>query len=92
MLYVISNYFKPKVMGGDDNLKSFDIIQRLFKNNIRDFNSEACFLNLKPLFDELIKNLYLNGSNYELFKLFDDVRDGKIILEEKKEDKTHGTI
>lgn len=92
VLYVISNYFKPKIMGGDDNLKSFDIIQRLFKNNIRDFNSEACFLNLKPLFDELIKNLYLNGSNYELFKLFDDVRDGKIILEEKKEDKTHGTI
>lgn len=92
VITIISMYFKPKMVGGKENLKSIDIIQRLFKNDVKNLNSEACFLNLKPLFDALMKNLYSNSSNYELFKLFDDVRDGKVILEEKKEDKTHGSI
>lgn len=92
VITIISMYFKPKMVGGKENLKSIDIIQKLFKNDVKNFNSEACFLNLKPLFDELMKNLYSNDSDYELFKLFDDVRDGKVILEEKKEDKTHGSI
>lgn len=92
VITIISMYFKPKMVGGKENLKSIDIIQKLFKNDVKNLNSEACFLNLKPLFDELMKNLYSNDSDYELFKLFDDVRDGKVILEEKKEDKTHGSI
>lgn len=92
VITIISMYFKPKMVGGKENLKSIDIIQQLFKNDVKNLNSEACFLNLKPLFDELMKNLYSNDSDYELFKLFDDVRDGKVILEEKKEDKTHGSI
>lgn len=92
VITIISMYFKPKMIGGKENLKSIDIIQKLFKNDVKNLNSEACFLNLKPLFDELMKNLYSNDSDYELFKLFDDVRDGKVILEEKKEDKTHGSI
>lgn len=92
VITIISMYFKPKMVGGKENLKSIDIIQRLFKNDVKNLNSEACFLNLKPLFDALMKNLYSNSSNHELFKLFDDVRDGKVILEEKKEDKTYGSI
>lgn len=92
VITIISMYFKPKMVGGKENLKSINIIQKLFKNDVKNLNSEACFLNLKPLFDELMKNLYSNDSDYELFKLFDDVRDGKVILEEKKEDKTHGSI
>ena len=92
VITIISMYFKPKMVGGKENLKSIDIIQKLFKNDVKNLNSEACFLNLKPLFDELMKNLYSNDSDYELFKLFDDVRDGKVILEEKKEDKKHGSI
>lgn len=92
VITIISMYFKPKMVGGKENLKSIDIIQKLFKNDVKNLNSEACFLNLKPLFDELMKNLYSNDSDYELFKLFDDVKDGKVILEEKKEDKTHGSI
>ncbi len=92
VITIISMYFKPKMVGGKENLKSIDIIQKLFKNDVKNLNSEACFLNLKPLFDELMKNLYSNDSDYELFKLFDDVRDGEVILEEKKEDKTHGSI
>ena len=92
VITIISMYFKSKMVGGKENLKSIDIIQKLFKNDVKNLNSEACFLNLKPLFDELMKNLYSNDSDYELFKLFDDVRDGKVILEEKKEDKTHGSI
>lgn len=92
VITIISMYFKPKMVGGKENLKSIDIIQKLFKNDVKNLNSEACFLNLKPLFDGLMKNLYSNDSDYELFKLFDDVRDGKVILEEKKEDKKHGSI
>lgn len=75
---------------GNEEVSKLDIIQRLFNNNIKDFNSEAEFLNLTPLITKAYESFKSNSSTF-----YDDVLDvmnGTVILDRMEDDNSYGAI
>lgn len=75
---------------GNEEVSKLDIIQKLFNNNIKDFNSEAEFLNLTPLITKAYESFKSNSSTF-----YDDVLDvmnGTVILDRMEDDNSYGSI
>lgn len=92
VLFLIQRFFMFRLdmkLEDDDML---DIIQKIFNNNVRDFNTEAEFLNLEEF---LVKvNECFNGKleDDELYTYFLQIVNGIETLDRRDDGKNHGSI
>ena len=92
VLFLIQRFFMFRLdmkLEDDDML---DIIQKIFNNNVRDFNTEAEFLNLEEF---LVKvNECFNGKleDDELYTYFLQIVNGIETLDGRDDGKNHGSI
>lgn len=92
VLFLIQRFFMFRLdmkLEDDDML---DIIQKIFSNNVRDFNTEAEFLNLEEF---LVKvNECFNGKleDDELYTYFLQIVNGIETLDGRDDGKNHGSI
>ena len=92
VLFLIQRFFMFRLdmkLEDDDML---DIIQKIFNNNVRDFNTEAEFLNLEEF---LVKvNECFNGKleDDELYAYFLQIVNGIETLDRRDDGKNHGSI
>lgn len=92
VLFLIQRFFMFRLdmkLEDDDML---DIIQKIFNNNVRDFNTEAEFLNLEEF---LVKvNECFNGKleDDELYAYFLQIVNGIKTLDGRDDGKNHGSI
>ena len=92
VLFLIQRFFMFRLdmkLEDDDML---DIIQKIFSNNVRDFNTEAEFLNLEEF---LVKvNECFNGKleDDELYTYFLQIVNGIETLDRRDDGKNHGSI
>ena len=92
VLFLIQRFFMFRLdmkLEDDDML---DIIQKIFSNNVRDFNTEAEFLNLEEF---LVKvNECFNGKleDDELYAYFLQIVNGIETLGRRDDSKNHGSI
>lgn len=91
VLFLIQRFFmfRQNVKLPDDDM--LDIIQKIFNNNVRVFDTEAEFLDLSSLMENVVD--YFNGSlkDNEFYTHFLEVVNGIETLD-RREDKPYGSI
>ena len=74
----------------DDDM--LDIIQKIFNNNVRDFNTEAEFLNLEEFLVKVNECFNGNLEDDELYTYFLQIVNGIKTLDGRDDGKNHGSI
>lgn len=92
ILFIINLFFMfrmfPKLP--DDDM--LDIIQKIFNNNVRDFDSKAEFLNLEELIKKINKYFSASGSEFDFERYFVEIVNGLEPLDRKEESENYGNI
>ena len=67
VLLVMGWFFKAKMLGNKNNdLTSLDVIQNLFSNDVTNFDSQAHFKDLSPIFKATLADLHITGLTPDL--------------------------
>lgn len=92
VLFLIQRFFMFRLdmkLEDDDML---DIIQKIFNNNVRDFNTEAEFLNLEEFLVKVNECFNGNLEDDELYTYFLQIVNGIETLDRRDDGKNHGSI
>lgn len=92
VLFLIQRFFMFRLdmkLEDDDML---DIIQKIFNNNVRDFNTEAEFLNLEEFLVKVNECFNGNLEDDELYTYFLQIVNGIKTLDGRDDGKNHGSI
>lgn len=92
VLFLIQRFFMFRLdmkLEDDDML---DIIQKIFSNNVRDFNTEAEFLNLEEFLVKVNECFNGNLEDDELYAYFLQIVNGIETLDRRDDGKNHGSI
>lgn len=92
VLFLIQRFFMFRLdmkLEDDDML---DIIQKIFSNNVRDFNTEAEFLNLEEFLVKVNECFNGNLEDDELYTYFLQIVNGIETLDRRDDGKNHGSI
>lgn len=92
VLFLIQRFFMFRLdmkLEDDDML---DIIQKIFNNNVRDFNTEAEFLNLEEFLVKVNECFNGNLEDDELYTYFLQIVNGIETLGRRDDGKNHGSI
>ena len=94
VLLVMGWFFKAKMLGNKNNdLTSLDVIQNLFSNDVTNFDSQAHFKDLSPIFKATLADLHITGLTPDLLnQLINNIISGEVELKEREDDKYYGTI
>ncbi len=90
LLYIMSLFFTFKKFPKLEDDDMLDIIQKIFNNNVRDFNSKAEFLDLGELIKQIEDYFFANKGGFERYLV--DIVNGIEILDRREDDKGYGTI
>ena len=94
VLLVMGWFFKAKILGNKNNdLTSLDVIQNLFSNDVTNFDSQAHFKDLSPIFKATLADLHITGLTPDLLnQLINNIISGEVELKEREDDKYYGSI
>ena len=87
-------FFKAKMISNKNNdLTSLDVIQNLFSNDVTNFDSQAHFKDLSPIFKATLADLHITGLTPDLLnQLINNIISGEVELKEREDDKYYGSI
>lgn len=90
LLFIMSLFFTFKKFPKLEDDDMLDIIQKIFNNNVRDFNSKAEFLDLGELIKQIEDYFLANKSGFERYLV--DIVNGIEILDRREDNKGYGTV
>ncbi len=92
ILFIMNLFFMFKMFPKLPDDDMLDIIQKIFNNNVRDFDSKAEFLDLRELVKKVNQSFLTLDSGLRFEDYFIEIVNGIEILDRKDENKSHGNI
>lgn len=92
ILFLIQRFFMFRLYMKLEDDDMLDIIQKIFNNNVRDFNTEAEFLDLSELINKVNEYFMGNVKDDDFITYFLEIVNGIETLDRRDDSKNHGAI
>lgn len=92
VLFIMNLFFMFKMFPKLPDDDMLDIVQKIFNNNVRDFDSKAEFLDLRELIRKTEQSFLTSKPGFEFERDFIEIVNGIETLDRKDESESYGTI
>lgn len=92
ILFIMNLFFMFKMFPKLPDDDMLDIIQKIFNNNVRDFDSKAEFLDLHELIKKTEQSFLTSHPKFGFEEYFIEIVNGIETLDRKDESESYGTI
>ncbi len=92
VIFIMNLFFMFRVFPKLPDDDMLDIIQKIFNNNVRNFNSKAEFLDLQKLIEKVERTFSKVNLSDEFTNYFVEIVNGLEVLDRKEESKNYGSF